>query len=443
MSNQRTFHYITDARASSATGEQGYVQYNYEFNYSDHSVNSMDTFEDELILIAYPVNTMQHIDSILRHYGLNDNSYYFYQQVKELVALPEKHQNEKGEGKIDFQTFFHNVPYSFMSINMNAIVLIGLHPLKKTNEEGLRDYNLIGYIHANAFYWKPGDGKSYPSYYYNMLRVADKLVDGENIYRRKKLFTLFFSILNEICFINDVQFAYASMGRENVAINDALHKCATNAGIHYERLHYKIFGQINRLWGSSSQAGRLVDITGDDEKLKRFYRQYVDVRGKSILFQPETEAVFFTWVDSIRSYSQSSGIYAFEKNGEITAATFAINWSDYFVMLILNPKGLFKLVESVKLIQNILFPVMTIGEPSEVRNLFKGLAHKFRVEQQCQVSFLPSFIGDPYYKVKKGLLDDDFYYFIICRDKDLLQHYKDISRDADGNVWPFVDMPVT
>ena len=443
MTNKRQFHYITQAKATSASGTDGFVKYSYEFDYSTHTVESLDTFDDEIVLVAYSVGTMQHIDTILRHFGLNDNSYYFYQQIKDLIALPEKHTNEKGEGKIDFQTFFHNVPYSFMSINNLAIVLIGLHPLKKKNEEGLRDYNLIGYIHANAFDFKPDDGESFACYYYSMLRIADKRVDGKNIYRRKKLFTLFFSVLNDICFINDVQFAYASMGRENDAINDALHKCASQAGIHYERLHYKIFGQINKLWGSGRSAKQLVNITSDQEKLRDYYRKFKELKGKSLFFQPETEQEFFNWIDNITSYSCSSGIYALEENNQVKAATFAINWSDYFLMLVLNPKGIFKLVESIKLIQSILFPIMTIGEAADVRKLYKALAHKFRVEEQCQVTFFPSYIGDPYYKVKKGLLDDDFYYFVICRDTQALQRFKERSKDDDGNIWPFVEMPMT
>lgn len=440
---KRTFHYITDNSATSATGDEGYIQYTYGFNFSSHEVESMDTFEDEVILVAYPVNAMQHVDSLLRHFGLNDNSYYFYQQVKDLIALPEKHQNEKGEGKIDFQTFFHNVPYSFMSINNKAIVLIGLHPLGEPDDEGMRDYNLIGYIHANEFDFKPQDGKSFPCYYYSMLRVADKKVKGENIYRRKKLFTMFFSVLNEICFINDVQYAYASMGRENVAINDALHKCATNAGIHYERLHYKIFGHINKLYGSSSQARSLVNISDNKALLRDYYARYKEQFGNALFFQPETEDEFFSWIDRITSYSRTSGVYAHMDGDKIKAASFLVNWSDYFVMLILNPKGFFRLVETMKLIQNIIFPIMPVGEPDDVRKLYKGLASKFLKEERCQVTFMPSYPGDPYYKVRKGLLDDDFYYFVICRDKEALQHYKEVSKDAEGNVWPFIDMPMT
>jgi len=442
MTKPRVFHYIDDASASRATGSDQHVQYTYDFKYSSHEIDSMDLFEDELVLIAYPIGIMQHIDSILRHFGLNDNSYYFFHQVKDLVALPEKHINDKGEGKIDFQAFFRNVPYSFMSINNTATVLIGLHPLKNKNAEGLRDYNLIGYIHANQFEYTP-EGKQLNCYYYNMLRIADKPVEGENIYRRKRLFTLFFGVLNKLAALNDVDVAYASMGRENVAINDALHKCAEYAGVHYERLHYKIFGQINRVWESGDASKELVDITHDQELLDKYYDLYVRERGKSLFFQPETRKEFHNWVGSVSSYSTSSGIFATMNGNEIKSAVFAINWSDYFLMLILNPKGFFRVVSRLKLVERVLFPVMAIGEPDDVRQLYKGLAYKFRREQGCKVTLIPSYVGDPYYKVKKGLLDDNFYYFVITRDKEGLQRYKELSKDEDGNIHPFVGMPIT
>jgi len=329
-----------------------------------------------------------------------------------------------------------------MSINNTAIVLIGLHPLKKTNADGLRDYNLIGYIHANQFDYAP-EGKPLKCYYYNMLRIADKSVEGQNIYRRKRLFTLFFSVLNRFAALNDVDIAYASMGRENVAINDALHKCAEHAGVHYERLHYKIFGQINRVWESSDHSKELVDITHDRQLLDQYYDQYSSANGKSLFFQPGTRADFQNWVDSISSYSTSSGIYALLNGGKIRAAAFAINWSDYFLMLILNPKGFFRAVSQLKLVERVLFPVMAIGDPDDVRQLFKGLARKFRKEEGCKVTLIPSYVGDPYFKVKKGLLDDNFYYFVITRDAAALQRYKELSKDKSGNIHPFVGMPIT
>ena len=87
MTKTRSFNYITDASATAATGDDSFVQYTYGFNFSTHEVESMDSFEEEVILVAYPVNDMQHIDSILRHFGLNDNSYYFANFKKQIKLI--------------------------------------------------------------------------------------------------------------------------------------------------------------------------------------------------------------------------------------------------------------------------------------------------------------------------------------------------------------------
>jgi hypothetical protein len=97
--------------------------------------------------------------------------------------------NEKGEGKLTFMSYFHTFPDSVAHFFDDAIVVVVLHPQGKFNEQGLQDYNMIGYIHANIIHFKDADGNVREGYYYNVLRMSEATVEGEAIYRRKRIFT--------------------------------------------------------------------------------------------------------------------------------------------------------------------------------------------------------------------------------------------------------------
>jgi len=50
--------------------------------------------------------------------------------------------------------------------------------------------------------------------------------------------------------------------------------------------------------------------------------------------------------------------------------------------------------------------------------------------------------GDPYAKIKKGLIQDPYLYFVIYDRPELYQAMKEHSKDAEGNIRLFIDMPM-
>ena len=50
--------------------------------------------------------------------------------------------------------------------------------------------------------------------------------------------------------------------------------------------------------------------------------------------------------------------------------------------------------------------------------------------------------GDPYAKIKKGIIQDPYLYFVIHDRPELYQAMKEHSKDAEGNVRLFIDMPM-
>ena len=142
------------------------------FSYKTLDIDSYDIFEDEL------------------------DTDYFFHQCKDVISVPEKHINDKGQGKFTFQTYFHNFPQSALSINNNALVVAVLHP-QTLNKDGKREFNVVGYIHVNRFDVYH-DNERFDGYYYNMLRISERIENNKKIYRRKKIFTLMFSIMHSI-----------------------------------------------------------------------------------------------------------------------------------------------------------------------------------------------------------------------------------------------------
>ena len=60
-------------------------------------------------------------------FGLKGDLDYFFSECREVISVPEKHQDEKGrEGKLNFQVYFHDVPASLEAINDTALVVLAL-----------------------------------------------------------------------------------------------------------------------------------------------------------------------------------------------------------------------------------------------------------------------------------------------------------------------------
>jgi hypothetical protein len=413
-----------------------------QLKYIKRDIECDDAFEGDLVMLAFPIGLMKEISSVLKHFQLRDDADFFYSESKEVVSVPEKHVNEKGEGKLTFQSYFHKFPESVNSFFDDAIVVVILHPQPSANEQ-LRDYNMIGYIHANIIDFKSPDGQIHQGYYYNVLRLSERTVNGQPIYRRKRIFTTMFSILLDMVTMNDIHFVYASMGRENQAINDALKMNSERNGKYFETFPMRNNTHINLIIGSSSAAKKLVDISKDTSALKEYYSRIREMRDSFVFNQLHSEKNFFNMVERILGSSPTSRVYMLpDAKGNMEAAGFAINWGDYLHLKLQNPKGFFKVIDSMRITDKLLCPTLLVGEPSSVKKLIKGAAYKYRKEHGVQVSILNAIDGDKYFDIKKSIVYDPFNYFVIYDRPELYQQMKEYSKDSAGNIRLFIDTPM-
>jgi len=407
------------------------------------AIESYDTFEENLEIIVTEISNLVRIGDILKQLNLASDSTYFFHQCRDVISVSEKHINEKGQGNFTFQANFHNFPDSALSINKDALVVIVIHPKKTKNEKGELEYNIVGYIHVNQIDVMHNDIR-YDGYYYNMLRISERVENNQKIYRRKKIFTLMFSIMHSIVGVEEnIAFTYGAMGKENQAINEALELNTKLYDKHYEKWPFYNNTLINKVFGSKDAFTKIVDITNDKEKLKSFYQMLKQQKSNYAFYHMHTEEDFFITLNKIFSYSKSSKVFMVaDKNGNIAAACLAINWGDYFSLELENPQGLFKMLAKMNLTKNILYPIMIVGEANAADTLLRGIAHYYAKNHKCKVTVLNSYDGDPYYKTKDSLLKDDYLFLIICNDKQILEAIKDKSRGIDGNVKLYIDIPL-
>ena len=131
-----------------------------------------------------------------------------------------------------------------------------------------------------------------------------------------------------------------------------------------------------------------------------------------------------------------------DAQGAIEAAAIAVNWGDYFALTLDNPQGFFKFLASLKLTDRLLYPIHVVGSESGVKTLLKGLASKYLKEHKVYISILNSYDADRYQDVKKGLLHDDYIFFIITDRLDHFNRLKEESKSPDGHVRFFIDNPI-
>ena len=156
-----------------------------------------------------------------------------------------------------------------------------------------------------------------------------------------------------------------------------------------------------------------------------------------------SEDLFLRLVDNIKKYSKTSKVYMLpDANGNIEAAGMAVNWGDYFALTLDNPKGFFKFLASLKLTDRLLYPIHVVGSVSGVQTLLKGLASKYLKEHKVYISILNSYEADQYKAVKKGLLHDEYIFFIISDRLEHLNKLKEQSKSAEGHVRFFIDNPI-
>jgi hypothetical protein len=427
---QRAYYYIT------GTSQTGYQTQKVNFE-------SEDLYEKEIVTLAFHISELHNADKILKMFGLRDDTNYFFDQCRSVISVSESHQSEGGSEGFAFQAYFHDFPESVIHINDRAIVVVSLEPKDTANANGLKDYWLVGYIHANIFDLRDQDGSLHEGFYYNMLRISERSEGGKKVYRRKKIFTMIFSVLHSLVGVYGVHFAYASMGKQNRAIHDALVLNSKTHNKHFETFPVRTNTVINKFFGSKSAAAKLVDITYNKEKLKEMYKMLEAQKRDYVFNSVHSEDMFMTLMDNITKYSKTSKAYMLPNaNGGIEAAAVAVNWGDYFALTLDNPKGFFKVFASLKITDRLLYPIHIVGSKEGVKTLLKGLASKYLKEHKVYISILNSYDADQYADVKKGLMHDDYIFFIIT---DRLEHFnrlKEQSKSADGKVRFFIDNPI-
>ncbi len=435
FTKRRAYAHITNGRM-----EDG--EFRFDIERSD--VESEDLFEEEMVLLSFHISYMPHISSILKQFNLFTDKEFFITEAKDVIAVSENHQSETGGGKMSFQSWFHNIPESILAVNDRAEIVLAIHP-EKSDSTGLgRKYTIAGYIHANNFDFQPyGDNRIEKGYYYNILRVSEKLVNGVGIYRRKKIFSLMFSVLHHLGYKNNINFGFACMGKENQSIKEALHRCSTFHDEHYERLPFTVYSKVNRFYGSKSEFVKCVDITEDDTKLREYYKLMHEKHQKFLFYHLLNVDIFLSLVRKMTAYSKSSRVFAtLNSDGTIAAACLAMNWGDWLKFEIKNPKGIFKLVQASGVMEKFFRPMLGVGEAKAFSKMLKGLCYHYREAHGVGVTFLTTYDGDPYKQVYKSILDDQYAYFIICNDKEKLQQFKQRSATAEGHPRLFLDQPI-
>ncbi len=406
-------------------------------------IDSFDVFEHPLETIVTDIKNLANMSEILSLLGFVADNDYFFHQCKDVISVPEKHINNKGQGKFAFQAYFQNFPDSVMSINNDAIVVVILQPLL-LNNDGKRTFNVVGYIHVNVLKVNY-QGELLDGYYYNLLRISERVENNVKVYRRKKIFTLMFSILNSIGINeeNKSTITYGAMGKENQAINEALELNSKLYNRHFEKFAFTNNTHINKLFGSKDAFKKCVDITNDRALLKQFYQKLKDQKEQYAFFHIHTEAHFFSILDNIFAYSKSSRVYMVpDKDGNMDAVGLAINWGDYMNVQLENPQGFFKTLAKLELTDKVLYPIMLAGSTKGVDILLRGMASHYNKTYNCKVTTINSYNGDPYQKTKKSLLSDDYLFLIMTNDKDKISEIKENSKDKNGNIRLFIDVPL-
>lgn len=443
---KRTYHYFFENNIHNSS-ESIDIEGKGTLHYKTIEIECMDRFKGELGLFAFPIKYLHDADKLFKIFKLQGDLKYFFDECKEVIAVPEKHQDEKGKtGNLNFQVYFHDVPYSLESINDNAIVVLALDiNTEDKDANGLMSYKLAGYVHANEFQFTQGvEGtKRYNGYYYNMLRISERSVNGQKLYRRSGVFSTVFTILLDLVNQNDVHFVYATMGKENASINRALIKLSEHYNKKWDILSMTSNSHLSFIYGRNKYRKQLIDITRDKDKIKELYTKSQAHRGNYLFNQYPSFEEFYHQYERIINYSKTSGAYMLaDENGNMKAACVAVNWGDYFAFTLDNPKGIFKALAKLKITDQLLYPWMTVGDVDTVNKLFKGIAQKFYKEHNVKMGLYNYYPGDPYTEIKKSIINDPFNYFIIYDRPEIYEQLKETSKDKDGNVRIFIDTPV-
>lgn len=441
MRKIRTFRYFRPL-------ERGRMDFHPEesLRCDDIEIKVIDRFKEDLELLVVPVRSLERISEILADVGLNTSRDFFEEQCREVISVPEKHFNEQtGQGLLTFRVYFRNLPGSLASINGRALVVLCLHPLQERDHAGRKNYRLAGYAHVNSFdYMDHPSGALHPSYYYNLLRVSTFSTNGKSLYRQCGMFATIFSIFDELTKINGVNVGYANFGKDNRGMQRSMETLSRLFNKGYDQFPVDSYIKINRLFRSRRWSEKLVDISEDDNRIRKFHEKILEGGERFLLQQYATYDSFREMFERLRSYSRTSRIYMLPgKNGEICAAALAINWGDYFDLTLEKPRGLFKLVASMKITERILWPIHFVGEVGDVAKLLKGIAYLYEKKHKVHLSLMMSQPGDPYARLKRSVLRDPFVYFTMYNRAKEYQDLESSCRTKDGRLSIFTETPLT
>ena len=283
----------------------------------DFEIEVIDRFRGDLELLVIPVGCLGRMHEVLGGMDLHASQEFFEQQCREVISVPEKHIDEQtGRGQVAFRVYFRDLPRSLASINARALVVLCLHPLEERDSAGKRNYRLAGYSHVNRFdYRDHPTGRILPSYYYNLLRVSGYREEGKALYRQCGMFATIFSIFDELTKINGVNVGYANFGRENRGMKRSMRTLSRLFGKGYHKFPVDSYIKINRLYRSRRWSRKLVDISGDEERVREFYEKNLQIRGGTLLHQYPTYVSFREMFEAVRAYSSTSRIYMLPGKG--------------------------------------------------------------------------------------------------------------------------------
>jgi len=443
---KRSYHYFFENNLHNSA-DSITIEGKGTLHYKTIEIDCMDRFDGTLALFAFPIKYLHSADKLFNIFKLQGDLDYFFKECREVISVPEMHQDEKGKtGSLNFQVYFHDVPHSLESLNENAIVVLGLDvATKEKDSNGMTPYKLAGYVHANEFQFTDGINgtERHNAYYYNMLRISEALRNGQKIYRRTGVFSTVFMILLDLVNQNNVHFVYAAMGKENASINRALIKLAEHYDKKWDILPMTSNSHLSLIYGRTKYKKQLIDITHDKDRIKELFDKSHLHRGDYLFNQYPTFEDFYKQYERIISYAKTSKAFMIaDEQGNMKAAAVAMNWGDYFSFLLDNPKGVFKVLASLELTDQLLFNWMTIGEVAWVEKLYKGIAQKYLKDHKVKMGLYNTYAGDPYAKLKGSLINDPFNYFVIYDRPELYKKFKETSMDKDGNVRIFIDTPI-
>ena len=131
-----------------------------------------------------------------------------------------------------------------------------------------------------------------------------------------------------------------------------------------------------------------------------------------------------------------------DENGNMLSAGFFINWGDYLHVKLQNPTGLLTVVDSLKITDKLLVPILLVGPLNSVKKLVKGAAYKFRKEHKVHITVLNGASRRPLLRLQKRPNKRQLRLFCYIRPPRNFRGHESAHKDAAGNVRLFIETPM-